>query len=397
MNTERTFTLSPAAYLATFERVEKINARAAKKGFTGRIDLTAEKAERTYTTVSGLKATEVVYHVTVTGTPPRYEGWTFVAALDWDSEAGLIVRTAPGVETPVDRSTLRQGECDHCQLPRHRVHIYVVRNEDTGEELQVGSTCVKDFLGWDRAVVFYSVDELEEDITEFLGGAYFEPSWSVDTVLAASWAAIQVYGYIRAGDPGSTKETVLTILNPRTKYDREEAAKLAPYIEDSFDQAALIREFILSDDFSGSSDYVTNLKAIAAAEHCNARNVGFLASAPQAWARAQARDLKRKKERAEIVNEFVGTIGERITIEATIKYINYIEGFYGTTTLYTLVGSDGHLYKWFSSNHGLGDSTDGTIFTLKGTIKDHDEYNGLRSTVLTRCAVLDEREGNHDQ
>src|SRR6202035_1686967 len=122
----------------------------------------------------------------------------------------------------------------------------------------------------------------------------------------------------------------LDILDPRTPAAKATAAKCAGAFAEAYGQAKIIRDFLLSDAFAGPSDYVVNLKAIAAGEYCTYRNIGFLASAPVAWARAMDRELHQKAARAETLNEWAGTVGEQVTLQATGKSIRFIEGDYGS-------------------------------------------------------------------
>lgn len=375
--------------IATQVKIEKINARAAKRGFTGRLNVHSTEITETRRNDLGFEITEILYEVEVTGDAPSYNGWQFIATLDWDAEAGLIVRTAPGVDK-VDRDGLREGACDQCRKNRHRTATYLVRNA-VGEQRQVGSTCIKDFLGWQGRVVFLSAGQVEGEIDDFLaGGGYREQRWSVDTILSVAWAAVQAFGFKPASSYGNTtKGTVLTVLDPdpRVPSDRELAEALRPYVERAADQARIVREWLTGDGFTGDSEYVTNLRAVAAAESATARNVGLLASAPQAWARAVERDLVRRQEAADLVNEHTGQVKDKVELTVRIKAIRYIEGTYGTTTLYTLVGDDRRVYKWFASNDVLGETAD-TVHKIRGTVKAHEEYNGAKSTTLTRCKVI---------
>ena len=379
--------ITPGEVEATVAKIEKINARAARKGFTGRLSVDTERVEVTTTNDLGFEVTEVLYDVTITGEPPRYNGWTLLAVLDWDSEAGLIVRTAPGVES-VGREGLREGWCDHCRTNRDRAKTYLVGSDDGGQ-VQVGSTCIKDYLGWQGAISFISEHTVQDEIETFLGGGgYVERRWPVPTVLAAAWAAIQVYGWQPASSYGATtKDVVYKVLDPRTKWDREEVAALRPYLERSYAQAAIVRAWVGSEAFSGRSEYVTNLKQITAAEHATGRSIGFLASAPQAWAKAQERDLTRRAEQGSIVNEFVGAVKDKLELDVTIKSIRYVTNDYGTATVYTLLGADNHLYNWYATRGVLGETADDTVYRITGTVKRHDEYQGRKSTVLTRCKV----------
>lgn len=376
---------------ATQAKIEKINARAAKKGFTGRLAVESERVVVKSKNALGFEIEEILYETVLTGDAPSYNGWTIAATLDWDEEAGLIVRTAPGVDK-VDRSELVQGRCDHCKKNRHRSKSYLVRNE-AGEQCQVGSTCIKDFLGWSAGIVFFSSTEVQDEVDGMLaGGGYLEKRWSVESVFAVAWAAISAFGFVPASsyDSTPTKAVVLAVLdpNPRSKRDRELGEELRPYVDRAAAQAKIVRDWVLSDAFAGDNEYVINLKAIAAADSVTARNIGLLASAPQAWARAMERDLIRRTEKAELVNEFVGQPKDKLELDVRIKSIRPIEGDYGTTTIYTLVSNTNHVFKWFSSNAGLGATAGDKVYKIKGTVKGHDEYQGMKSTVLTRVKVI---------
>lgn len=379
--------LTPGEYTATIDKIAKINARAAKKGFTGKLDVVGTLTERTSKTNLGLEITEVLYDTAITGEPPSWGGWKFLATLEWDQESGLIVRTAPGVSS-VDRSSLKPGWCAYCKQNRHRNKTFLVGDSE-GRQVQVGSTCIKDFLGWSAMPVYFTDTDVTEQIESYLSsGRYVEQRWGILTVLAAAWAAIQVDGYQPAMSyGGTTKGTVLQILDPRTKWDREKVIAYRPYVEKSHEQATIILNW-LRTEYSGQSEYARNLLAVANAETVSARNVGLLVSAPQAWAKAQERDLVRRKERAEILNEYSGEVGDKLELKVTIQSIRYIDGDWGTSTLYVLLGEDRRVYKWFSAKGALGSTTDGTVYTIRGTVKTHEQYNGNLSTVLTRCKVL---------
>lgn len=381
-------------YQATVERVAKINLRAVRRGWTGRLTVTAEEITETRKDDLGFEITEHFWDTTIGGDAPSYNGFRLLATLAWDSESGLITRTAPGVDT-IDRSGLREGWCDHCKINRHRNDTFLVRNEETGEQHQVGSTCIKDFLGWHANPVFLDSQSVTEEVGAG-GGFGGERRWSVETILAVSWAVVQAFGFHKAdGYSGTpTKYTVLDVLDPHGESARNLARDLAPYVEQAAGQAKLIREFLLSDRFAGGGEYVANLKAVARAESASARNIGLLASAPQAWARAMEREVRREQEKAQLVNEFYPAAdGTKIKVSVAVKSIRYLENAYGTTTVYTLVTDDGYVLLWYASRSALGDESDGTVFTLQATVKGQDEWNGYKRTKITRAKVLAQTAG----
>jgi hypothetical protein len=383
----------------TLAKIEKINDRAAKRGLSGRLDLDVTEVEVKTKDDLGFEVVEILYDVFFTGEAPKHNGWTFLATLDWDENAGLIVRTAPGVHS-VDREALREGVCDHCKKSRTRRETFLVKHEETGEEKQIGRSCIKDFLGWDTTVAWPTTPADDDEEKEFYGMGGGDRDVSTETVLAYAWACVKAFGFVRSQDYHATP-TVRLVRNAlcpsRAKRDREFADKMAPLAGEAKGKAAEIRAFILSDDFSGTSEYVTNLKAIAGAKMVSSRNFGILVSAPQAWARFNEQTLIRKQREGK-PSEWIGTApdkaagvkGSRITFTGIVEAIRYIDGLYGSTTLYQVRAEDsGVVVKWFASNNALGEDT-GVRVTLRGTVKEHDEYKGNKATVLTRCTLVED-------
>lgn len=384
--------------LATQEKLNKINARAEKKGLAGTLTLTFQEViEVEVDETTKIRTERVMYDVEIIGNAPAFNGWEFVAKLDWDANAGLIVRSIPGA-VKVDRESLRQGWCDHCRTTRQRLVTYVVRESETGRQIQVGSSCLKDFTGQYTTIAF---PELKGDDEEggFFGGSG-EREYTPLTVLAVAWACVKLEGFKPASSFGSTtKGDVRTALSPsKSKHDREWAATIAPLADEAQGKAKELLAFILSDDFAGDSDYVLNMKAVAAGKMVSGRNIGLLASAPQAWAKFQERTLIREREASVYAaSEFIGTApdkakgikGSRETLTVTIKAIKYLDSDYGSTTLYTMITDEGNVVKWFASNDTLGEDVNAR-FIIKGTVKKHDTWEGMKSTALTRCAIVDE-------
>lgn len=384
----------------TREKVEKINARAERKGLAGTLSMSVEEVEVTevdeFTKIS---STWTEYKVEILGNAPAYNGWEFIAKLDWDANAGLIVRSVPGVEAQVNRETVTEGWCDHCKTTRQRLVTYVVRNQESGETLQVGSSCLKDFTGQYTTIAFPELSASDDEEGSFFGGSG-EREYNPLTVLAVAWACVKLEGFKPANSyGGTTKGDVMTALSPsKSKADREWAAKIAPLADEAAAKAAELLAWILSDDFNGTTDYVLNMKAVAAGKMVSSRNIGLLASAPQAWAKALERSLIRERENSAYADSVhfgtapdraKGIKGSRETLTVEIKAIKYLDSDYGVTTLYTMITEEGNVVKWFASNDTLGEEI-GARYVIRGTVKKHDVWEGMNSTVLTRCSIVDE-------
>lgn len=392
-----TYDLTAEQLEATREKIAKLNQRAAAKGLGGAVELSWEHVAVTDTDdFTGMKRTRMVYRTTVTGKPLAYQGWEFLATLDWDEYAGLVVRALPGA-VAIEREGLREGWCDHCKATRARRVTYVVREQATGRQIQVGRSCVKDFLGWAPTPAFLDAHTPADGWFGESGHSDFTPL----TVLAYAWAVIKLEGFVPTSQhwSTSTRDLVSQALYPnrRSAQDRAFAEKMRPLADEATERAGEILAFLLSDDFSGGSDYVLNLKSVAAGAMVNPKYLGLLVSAPQAYAKHQERTLIRERQQAEVAeSQWVGTPADkaagvkatRLTVTVTVRTLRYINGDYGTSTLYTLLADDGNLYKWFASSDVLGDR-EGARFKIIGSVKKHEEFNGVKSTVLTRCKVIE--------
>jgi hypothetical protein len=378
--------INEETYQATLAKVERINQRAEKRGFTGLIELVAKQVAIETIDEFGFERTEYWIEAELTGDPPCYNGWTFLATLDWDQHAGLVVRAAPG--TPeVNRELLTENTCAHCGTIRNRNETYLVRNVETGEQVQVGSSCIKDFLGWAGSIVFLDMESvgnelpwgMGSDLPDFMGTQY---------AVAVAWALIKLDGYRPAKQYGCTKEATIDVLWPprnMTNERRVELARIRDLADEAMERADECIAWVLSEDFEGASDYVRNLKAIAGAKSVSMRNIGLLASAPQAWAKWQQQSLIRKAETT--TSEWIGEVGQKVTVTATIQAIRFIEGNFGTTVLYSMCDVAGNIIKWFASREALGDKINETV-TIKATIKELDTFQNIKQTVITRAKLV---------
>ena len=86
-----------------------------------------------------------------------------------------------------------------------------------------------------------------------------------------------------------------------------------------------------------------------------------------------------------IISEYVGEIGEKVTVIVRIKRVRYFEGMYGPMGIYQFEDKSGNVIVWMTDPNR--DFEEDTAYELTGTVKDHSEFRGVKQTKLTRCKV----------
>lgn len=97
---------------------------------------------------------------------------------------------------------------------------------------------------------------------------------------------------------------------------------------------------------------------------------------------AKIKEANEKLNKETTPSKHVGTVGDKIEVEAELIRRGSFESDFGTTYVYTFKDSEGNVLVWKTKNF-----FEVTTCTVKGTIKEHSEYKGVLQTVLTRCKV----------
>ena len=84
--------------------------------------------------------------VVLHGAAPVLAGWTLEAIVEHHGERGTV-RAVGELGEHLDREAFQSARCEHCGVRRRRSTTFVVVHVESGELRQVGSNCVRDFLG----------------------------------------------------------------------------------------------------------------------------------------------------------------------------------------------------------------------------------------------------------
>lgn len=393
-------------YRATIAKIAKINARAAKRGLAGRLDVEAGEPHMVQIRErDGYMLPFPVYEerieVELTGEAPRFAGWTFAARIDiqgYDEDGKPIftLATAPGIEH-LDRDGIDASVCEHCGTRRRRKNTYVLlgtSDEHAGRRVVVGSTCLKDFLGWEGHIAWLDTPDLDDE--EWFGSIRGpETSYAVADILRLAIASTRMRGYVPGSAYGqtSTREHVGTVFLTRpTSAQRAAAEELsAAAAEVDPTEVTTMIETLTSEEFPGKSPstYAENLKVLLAVTHIHASGLGTLVSAPQAYAKHLGIAADRAaREAGRAASEWIGTKGEKITVTLTVERLSQIVNHYGGQPTYSTLVSGrteaGEIVKCFTAAAWVSDIEVGQQITLTATVKDHESYEGTKQTLVAR-------------
>lgn len=307
-------------------------------------------------------------------------GWKLIAKLDFSGGDRPVVSVVPGQSFRFTRRKDKDG-CDHCHHNRRRHTCYIVENTK-GTRKQIGSTCVKDFLGTDpRNMVKYSelVFKMLDDFEENWGGGIPRHESLVDylTFVAAS---IRLQGWrSRARFDYSTADQAYDWLCD-VKDELKWRSAVKPILNDSAKLANQAIAFAkkLKVPKGEEGQFLENLKNIAINGAFVFNQKGFAAYMVQHY-------LTNHDETPD--NGHFGTVGKRAKdVAVTVEDVRGFSGMYGDGRIVKFrTVADNKLLVWFSTT--VSDIVPGQNYQLTGTVKSHDEFRGKSQTAVTRCRL----------
>lgn len=307
----------------------------------------------------------------------RANGWTVLAKVEHGSNGNIV--TAFGDRKAKPEWFTVGPNCDHCRTNRFRSVTFFVEHED-GTVRQVGRTCLKEYTGIDpaTAAMWAEIQDLvgrDLDCTRDEWTSYgLTPMYDVLSILAHASDVVREFGYRKSAEPSSTREMVtmrVTSTTPPSEAGQAEAREIA--------------DWLTAMDPAEASDLEHNCIVLVQGGYAKLSHVGRLAYMPVAFQRFKERQaLAEQRKASAACSEHVGTVGQRITLKAeTVVLLSSWDGCYGTTWLYKFVDENGNVFIWFASRPCTAE--DGAV--IKATVKDHNERDGVKQTIVTRCCV----------
>ena len=385
----------PACNIEILEKkLKRLNKKGERAG-TGAITLT-RVSETVEKNTDG--SVDVFYQVAIEGETPKIAGWAFLATLDHNSDpsgASNMVYVMPGQSCP-DDYRVSAADCDHCGYRRTRRKTYVLRNEVSGDLKQVGHTCVQDFIGIDPAKVaalaerivglMKAAKEAEEGGT--LGVPYDRRHIDLERFLGYVAMTCRKTGWVsgkeafndqmKRSSSSSALGDMFPVggINPQW-HDTPEA-------EDEL-KAKDALAYALTLDRS-KSDYNHNVVTMATTGYIDWKATGIAASIIRIYDLNLARQAEQKAQVDLSGSEYMGTVKDRLRGEVTVIGKKHGEGRYGPWTMVRMVTKNqGNVLVTFATGANFNPEV-GAEIEIKGTVKEHSEFNKVKQTMLNRVA-----------
>jgi hypothetical protein len=410
MDTETKTYRIPACNLDALDTaVEKLNRRARKLSCP-EVSYTIVGSEtKPCRNDEGKVIGHELYHIiTVDGAAPRIPGWSFEGVVDFSDPAvqGFILRMAPSTdELPREfRTSLndRPHRCDHCGTDRRRNETFIVRS-DAGEYKLVGRSCLRDFTGHNSPAALASYFESiatfigSLDDEEGFGGCYHGAlTQSLVEFMVVVAVIARLEGFLTRTEARAsyddhaetTADRAWRVMNPWGRYEEDAAREW--YAKVTTEDKALARKIVAwtptmweDKNEADLSDFVLNLRNAASTGVVSHKTKGLNAAAYRCYERHLNQVARNSLGDLLANSTHQGSKGERLALEVTCYGSRYTEGFYGSTQICKFHDAAGNAYVWFNS--GSTKVETGASYHLRGTVKRHSEFKGVKETTLSRC------------
>lgn len=363
------------------------------------------------------------YAIRIDGTVPKFHGWTFAAKVELlPGENMSLVHVSPVFTEPIPAQYRESdGRCDHCCTARRRSAVFVLHHED-GRWMQVGRSCIADFLGSHALASIEAMQWLGEiremgDADDWSEGPRGRQLFRVMDVLATTVQVIASNGWMSRSRARlaaleytpPTADLVLSRLAEVRKSDSQsqpEVPSCDPEKAQKEAEAALEWARALPMGTAAESDYLHNLAVLARQEHVDWRSFGLLCSIIPAHRRAQGQEVDGRMKRP---TQHVGVVGKRSDFVLTVVHFMESEGNYGVQTRVKFADADGNQLIWWASGCPGVLVPDGTQYPRKinleigmqvecrATVKKHSVFRGTPQTEISRAVLsLIPQEGGKD-
>lgn len=381
-----------------FKYVERIAKACVKVGVKPLTTKTLYKIqEEKIVMQNGKRRTAVEYYdvVELLAETPIIAGYHFIARLDFEAgKKNPMIACVPGEEIPATFFDAKPT-CDHCHSLRARKTVYILQHTD-GSFIQVGSTCLCDFLGHGNIEETLKLIGLFGSANSFAegGGGRLKP-WEMPVekieMLTDIVKIAEEFGYVSRKMCENNERLEATsdkyafgfwyFMHPKEQLTDSQKKIIELMKSDPTQkQKEMVGAIIAALDElqSPQSAYEHNLINLRDADFWMLKDTGLVASMIP-FTQIKINQKSEKKDTP--ISNYVGMLSQRRPFMFTLNKIMAFESAWGINYLHTGVDEHGNAIVFYAQRQLAEEQK---TFEIVGTIKDHKEYKTIKQTVLNR-------------
>jgi hypothetical protein len=310
--------------------------------------------------------------VVLQGEAPVLAGWALAAIVE-HRDGGARMRAVGELGEHLDSRAFATAWCEHCGLRRRRAATFVVMRVDSGELRQVGSACLRDFLGGNdperacRQAEYLAVARRELKDAERRTRT---PGPTLEAFAAHAAHVVRAHGFTsrgqaqREGGPASAELALLSLQHAPEEPDRGDRALAAGALQWAGALVTLKPEL---SQFEADALAVVDSGSVQ-----TRRERGLVCALIAAYRqrRGRSRHLGQPGEQLQTV-----VLVERVTPTPSARY--------GTVHRCELIDAEVNRLAWWQTR---GEPLRaGQVLRLAGAIERHTRFGASAVTVLSHC------------
>ena len=265
--------------------------------------------------------------------------------------------------------------CDHCHTAHNRKKAIVLIDNNSGNEIVVGKTCVKVFIGICTDTFsnyLYGINEILNDIDDGI--------WDNDMHL-----------YTRVIDNVEYLARCIDLTEKKGYYKSLKADaiyNLKNRVDDKYyELAKKVIDFY--ENYETVDNFEHNIRMFVTGRTPIVSENGFVAYAYTQYVKILDKQRKEAERLATVAkSNYVGETGKKYTFTGRIERVAGYETDYGYMTVLTFRTNEGNAIVWKTTSNPIEkDYTEIGTVEVTGTVKEHKEYRDEKQTILTRCKI----------
>lgn len=347
----------------------------------------------------------------VKGSDPIINDFQFIGTLSFERGKPFpVVKEVPGQSIPSGYFKT-DCSCNHCESKRFRKAVYILLNDKTGEFKQVGSSCLKDFIGHgpvEELLQYYAkfsdfsmFGNQDPDEVSGRGFTFMDVRLQKDDTLGHLIKLIDKYGFVSKKkamefDKISTAQLYDWLLSTHQGFNnvkKEDISSLAKeqlnlifnseYSEEQISRIEDIKVKVLTlNDQENSFNH--NCKNLMQSDYWTYKDLSFVAAMVAIFGSKKEEEKEPKEVK---ISSWLGYEGDRVTVKnVKIESTRLFTGEWGNSWMHNGIDESGNKVMFYNKNK-LVDNDGDIIPSIVGTIKDKKTFKDVKQTVLTRVKV----------